>query len=34
MGIVDVAGYCIWVNPTNIAADITALNTYFSTIYG
>ena len=34
MGIVDVAGYCIWVNPTNIAADITALDTYFSSIYG
>ena len=33
-GKVDVAGIAIWTNPTNKTADITALISYFSNIFG
>ena len=33
-GKVDVAGIAIWTNPTDEAADITALISYFSNIFG
>ena len=33
-GKVDVAGIVIWTNPSDYAADITAIETYFQSIYG
>ena len=33
-GKIDVAGVAIWTNPTDYAADITAIESYFQGIYG
>lgn len=33
-GKVDIAGAVIWSNPTDFAADITAIETYFQAIFG
>mgnify|MGYP003634789846 CR=1 FL=1 len=33
-GKVDIAGMVIWTNPTDYAADITAIESYFQGIYG